>query len=798
MKIASLVWLILMPLGSFAQKLIQIQPYTDVLALSELTWKVKFGDNPNWKNVSIDDNSWKLTQQTTWSLDDKIFMQEWEGTLWLRLTFEVDESLKNLTHSLTVWQQGASEIYLDGVLIKQLGQVGYNKETEKIYRTTNEAVDLPFDDKDVHILAIKYTNHTFTQAFKMYGKKFKKVGLGMQLKFFRGQDNEYDYFTYWSIQSSEAKVFIFGIYAVLSLLHLLLYFFFVKEQANLWYGLFTGLLAIYNLCYLYKATSSIGIEFFIFLELLSSLAVFWYLCSYLVFLYSIFQPELISLTKWLYLIGLGFFVANCWTFFNHDTVLYESIILIVCIVFVVIESLRIINVAFKRRISGRWFLGGGAMLLGLTFMIGVVAVQIVPLIEIGSPVHLFNEWLSTLCMPFAMLLFLAQKNSQNKQSLEKQLLQIQALSIEKQTILENQKKELEKQVEEKTYLYKEANQELTSITEELKQQTEVLSNQKENLEALQITKDLMISAVNHDLRNALNPILNYSRADYPEIDKDKRLYLIYNNAQNMFSLINDIMDVYRADKLTLKPLPNMPYQTIEKAIEVIIEARENLPEIINEVPSNLKAVFENKYIQRVFENLLSNAIKYTFPKEEGGKIRFFAQPSHNENTFICLGIEDNGEGIPEDKFEEIFKPFTNPNARSIGEAQSVGIGLTFCKTIIEAHGSKIEIISTVGKGTIFSFDLPLYQDNIYEDIQELNLDTSTLEDTLQLTHSEQQALEKHKQLIENLELATPDMEDALSAIDTFDKPYLAAWKKALIKVNEEYDEIAFKELLNRY
>ncbi|NJL13871.1 MAG: ATP-binding protein, partial [Microscillaceae bacterium] len=168
------------------------------------------------------------------------------------------------------------------------------------------------------------------------------------------------------------------------------------------------------------------------------------------------------------------------------------------------------------------------------------------------------------------------------------------------------------------------------------------------------------------------------------------------------------------------PISNSLHKASAEAIAVISEAKKDLPLIVNKVPESAMALFEYKYIQRVLENLLSNAVKYTPKAEEGGKVIIKASPLSPEEggTGTLPGSEgwaegglqlcviDNGQGIPKEKFEEIFLPFTNPDAKSLGSAKSVGIGLTFCKTIVEAHGSRIGIASEVGKGSTFYFDLP--------------------------------------------------------------------------------------------
>ncbi|MEO1654380.1 MAG: ATP-binding protein, partial [Bacteroidota bacterium] len=265
---------------------------------------------------------------------------------------------------------------------------------------------------------------------------------------------------------------------------------------------------------------------------------------------------------------------------------------------------------------------------------------------------------------------------------------------------------------EKTY-------ELEALTEELRQQNEVVQSQNKNLEELQTTKDMMISAVNHDLRNPLNALMNFSKPGYPGQQKEL-IQLIHQKSRRMEALIEDIMNVYRAEKLQINPEVHAPYRAIEEATREIKDmlGQEDMPKIYNESDPNLFALFDYRSIERVLENFLTNAIKYT---EEDGEIHFRTQliSIEGEKDQLRISISDTGQGISKDKLATIFEPFVNPNARSLGSAKSVGIGLTFCKTIVEAHQSQLHIDSEEGQGTMFYFDLPLVK-KVNEKSQELD------------------------------------------------------------------------------
>ncbi len=157
-------------------------------------------------------------------------------------------------------------------------------------------------------------------------------------------------------------------------------------------------------------------------------------------------------------------------------------------------------------------------------------------------------------------------------------------------------------------------------------------------------------------------------------------------------------------------------------------------------------------------------------------------------------VQDNGVGIPKNKLEEIFLPFVNPNARNIGAAKSVGIGLTFCKTIVEAHNSHLHVESTYGEGTSFYFDLPLvdsiedrpilrYEDTNTQGLKEDDLDFIT------------PFLTKLWQLKD--EIYNAEVNVILNEIASYKNPSLEVWIEDLRRAVDNFDETRYQELIQQ-
>ena len=117
--------------------------------------------------------------------------------------------------------------------------------------------------------------------------------------------------------------------------------------------------------------------------------------------------------------------------------------------------------------------------------------------------------------------------------------------------------------------------------------------------------------------------------------------------------------------------------------------------------SLLEIQADRTLIQRVLVNLLDNALKYT---PEGGQISVSGEPLHNDSVLVC--VSDTGPGVPDEYREEIFQRFAQvPGAQ--GRRRGSGLGLTFCRLAIEAHGGKIWVEPRPGGGSRFVFRLPL-------------------------------------------------------------------------------------------
>lgn len=251
-----------------------------------------------------------------------------------------------------------------------------------------------------------------------------------------------------------------------------------------------------------------------------------------------------------------------------------------------------------------------------------------------------------------------------------------------------------------------------ALTEDLARRAALaIDNARLYREANQATRarDDMLAIVSHDLRNPVGTILTASifmEEIVPENTMPPaahtQLSAIVRAARNASALIDDLMDVSRIEsgRLPAEPLPSDPVALLrdivadvepgvrEKAITLVVSAPPELPQVLA----------DPRRIAQVFGNLVGNAVKFT---RAGGRIELAAE---HAGDAVVFSVRDTGAGIPAEHLPHIFDRFWQ--ARETARL-GAGLGLFIAQGIVNAHGGRIWVTSTVGEGSTFSFSLPL-------------------------------------------------------------------------------------------
>lgn len=227
----------------------------------------------------------------------------------------------------------------------------------------------------------------------------------------------------------------------------------------------------------------------------------------------------------------------------------------------------------------------------------------------------------------------------------------------------------------------------------------IIEEQKEEIVKLGQFRQDMTNMVAHDLKNPLSFLLNIDLIS----DSKQKNDIIKYSGHKMMNLVQNMLDVskYETTKMALNKEDVKPLGIFNLAKnELEFFSKEKHIEYKLEIEKNTTVAADSDILLRVFSNLLSNAIKFS---PSNGIITFKVQVLNHKKHRISL--HNQGYHIPKEKQSEIFKRFGQAEKQSIGNVQSTGLGLTFCKMAIESHGGEIGVISEEGKGAEFWFTL---------------------------------------------------------------------------------------------
>lgn len=226
-------------------------------------------------------------------------------------------------------------------------------------------------------------------------------------------------------------------------------------------------------------------------------------------------------------------------------------------------------------------------------------------------------------------------------------------------------------------------------------------------EAERLRNDLTNMMV-HDLRSPLTSIMTSIDMLFREvtgaITRQQRdiLTISYASAQNLLNMVNLLLDISRLEngRMPLERAPLAAADLAERALghmSVIAGSKEVR---IETLVGGARVFADHDLLLRVLQNLIDNAIKFS---PHGGQVQLSIAPDSADPNLVRFAVRDCGIGIRPQDQEKIFAKFGQAgNQRNTGS----GLGLTFCKLVVEAHGGRIWVESAPGQGSTFSFTLP--------------------------------------------------------------------------------------------
>jgi signal transduction histidine kinase len=259
---------------------------------------------------------------------------------------------------------------------------------------------------------------------------------------------------------------------------------------------------------------------------------------------------------------------------------------------------------------------------------------------------------------------------------------------------------------------REKNRQLDEQNQELRFHQQKLLEKTREVEQASQLKSEFLANMSHELRTPLNVIIGFSelmldRVPGP-VNKKQRQCLedILSSGRHLLGLIDQVLDLSKIEsgrtelKLTEVSLPEVIESLKNTMLPILKPKRQSLTVSLEE---KLPPVYADKTkLRQVFFNLLSNSSRFT---PQGGRIEIKAVKN---GTHCRVSVADNGVGIKKEDQERIFDPFYQlDNSPSRQGNSGTGLGLVVVKQIVEKHGGRVWVESQYGKGSRFSFTLPL-------------------------------------------------------------------------------------------
>jgi two-component system, OmpR family, phosphate regulon sensor histidine kinase PhoR len=228
------------------------------------------------------------------------------------------------------------------------------------------------------------------------------------------------------------------------------------------------------------------------------------------------------------------------------------------------------------------------------------------------------------------------------------------------------------------------------------------------IERLENVRQEFLSNISHELRTPLTSILAFVETleDGAIDDEENNLHflsVIRRNAERMHHLINDILELssIESGKITIAPKKsNLSNLTAEVFTNLSNKAAEKHVVLVNEVPPETYVFADAARLEQMLTNLIDNAVKFN---REGGSVTVGHAPAGAGDV---ISITDTGEGISVEHLQRIFERFYRTDRARSREIGGTGLGLAIVKHLARLHGGEVSVISTLGKGSVFSIELP--------------------------------------------------------------------------------------------
>ncbi len=235
---------------------------------------------------------------------------------------------------------------------------------------------------------------------------------------------------------------------------------------------------------------------------------------------------------------------------------------------------------------------------------------------------------------------------------------------------------------------------------------------REEAQLAVVKKNEFLARMSHEIRTPMNGIIGtVSLMEGTELSEKQMNYVhtIKSSGQSLLVILNEILDfsALEAGKVEAVNEPLDLYNCIDEIYHLfqapIQEKGLKFNLEYNDIPEYIMG--DHGRIRQVVINLINNALKFT---DEGEiTLKIVVYENDDSSKYLKFSIHDTGDGIAEDKLQELFKAFSQVDESSVRKAGGTGLGLSICKALAEVMGGEIGVESEIGKGSVFWFSIPL-------------------------------------------------------------------------------------------
>jgi signal transduction histidine kinase/ActR/RegA family two-component response regulator len=260
----------------------------------------------------------------------------------------------------------------------------------------------------------------------------------------------------------------------------------------------------------------------------------------------------------------------------------------------------------------------------------------------------------------------------------------------------------------------------------LRIRAEELALARDAAEAADQAKSRFLANISHELRTPMNGVIGMtSLVLETRLDAEQRemIEIARSSASSLLELLNELLDLAKieAGKMELEEVPVDLHGLVEETVRSFrAHAQERAIEIVCRIDSNVPARVETDSLRlrQVLINLVGNAVKFTHHGQVSLRVSRTGEVRGSDAAVLRFEVRDTGIGIPADKQQSIFEAFSQADASTTRKYGGTGLGLAIAARILHLLGGKIWLESEPGKGSTFSFDVPVRLRSVAEPVPE--------------------------------------------------------------------------------